>query len=87
MIPHKATGTFVEADIDGELVLMNIDTGRFSGLAGTAHTIWNMIDGARDVATMKAELADAYGTPIETCGPEVDAFLAKLEAAGFVTLG
>lgn len=80
----KQTTSFSETAIDDEVVLLNLDDGTFFSLTGTAAAIWSLIDGTRDRAAILALLASTYDEAPETIGPELDAFLAQLMAAGFV---
>ena len=83
----RAEGRFSESRIDDEVVLMQIDSGEFFSLSGTAAAIWELIDGTRNRATLVAELAERYDADPTHVGSDVDAFLAKLGAAGLVTGG
>lgn len=80
----KQTSSFSETAIDDEVVLLNLDDGTFFSLTGTAAAIWSLIDGTRNHAAILALLASTYDETPETIGPELDAFLAQLMAAGFL---
>ncbi|MES2054947.1 MAG: PqqD family protein [Pseudomonadota bacterium] len=84
MIFRKNVGQFLETDIDGEAVLMKVDTGQFNALRGTGLVIWQAIDGHRDVAAIASLLAECYDISPQTCAAEVDAFLDELKHAGFL---
>ena len=89
MIDHifrKSTGKFAESEVDGELVLMNIDTGHFHALKGTGLAIWRLVDGKRTLAAIQAELQRDYDVDEARCRSESAQFLASLKAAGFVEL-
>lgn len=77
----------VQTAIDDEIVVMDIETGDFFSLAGTARAIWQLIDGTRDRAALLAELAQEHGcAPAELSG-DVDRFLGELSAAKLVEAG
>lgn len=80
----KDPARFVETRIDDEAVVMNLDSGDFFSLEGTARAIWELIDGSRDRAAVVAALAESYGGPPEAIAADVDAFLAELHAAGLL---
>lgn len=80
----RQTGSFSETAIDAEVVLLNLDDGTFFSLIGTAAAIWSLIDGTRDRAAILVLLASTYNETPETIGPELDAFLDQLMAAGFL---
>jgi hypothetical protein len=81
---RKTIGQFLETEIDGEAVLMKIDTGQFNALKDTSLVIWQAIDGHRDPAAIAALLAERYDIAPDICAAQVDAFLGELERAGFV---
>ena len=86
MIVSKVKTAFAETRIDGEIVLMNIDTGSLFALKATGLAIWDLIGDANDRASIIASLAAKYPVAPDQCEKEVDAFLIEIEKAGFVTL-
>ncbi|MFL6757703.1 MAG: PqqD family protein [Sphingomicrobium sp.] len=86
-ILSKQTGRFSETDIDHEIVVMRLDNGDFFSLAGTAASIWRLIDGTRDRAALIAALAAEYGTDESAIVADVDEFLAKLKEQGLLATG
>lgn len=80
----KATERFSETTIDTETVVMNLDSGDFFSLSGTARAIWLLIDGTRDRAALVAALANEYAVTSQEVAADVDAFLAQLGSAGLI---
>ena len=83
----KVAGAFSETAIDGEIVVMSLDTGDFFSLAGTAAAIWGLIDGTRDNAAVIAAIAEEFSADQATLAADVEPFLAQLIAAGLVARG
>jgi pyrroloquinoline quinone biosynthesis protein D len=83
----KAQGRFSETEIDDEIVVMNLESGDFFSLTGTARDIWLRLDGTLDRAGLIAALAADYGIGNETAAADVDTFLAELAAAGLLAGG
>ena len=81
---RKATETYAATELDDELVLMNIDSGRFFALKGTGLSIWNLIDGKRDANAIADALIQTYEVDHTTCLAEVERFLGEMAGAGFV---
>ena len=80
----KAVGRFSETTIDTETVVMDLDSGDFFSLTGTAAAVWQRIDGTRSREALLAELVIEYPmAPAEIAG-DVDAFLAQLLSAGLI---
>jgi len=84
LVPSKATQRFVETELDGEAVIMNVDTGQFHALKDTGLAIWRLIDGERSIALILAELLKTYDVDEERCRSECERFFATLQSAGFV---
>jgi PqqD family protein of HPr-rel-A system len=83
----KAQGRYSETEIDGEIVVMNLESGDFFSLTGTAREIWMRLDGSKDRAGLIAALAADYGCEAAAMTADVDAFLAELVAAGLLDVG
>lgn len=81
----KRTAAFSETAIDGEVVLLNLADGTFFSLIGTAAEIWPLIDGSRTRDTLLIDLAKSHGEEPDAIAAELDAFLADLAGAGFVS--
>jgi len=86
LIAQKKLEAFAETHIDGELVLACLDTGIFYALKGTGLAIWRLIDETPDVNALKAQLAKAYHSSTEICGPDIDSFLRTLEESQLITI-
>jgi PqqD family protein of HPr-rel-A system len=82
--PLKLTDSFVETRLDDEIVVMQIDTGDFFSLNGTARDIWQLLDGSRDKASLVEALCAKFGADRESVEADVDAFLGQLRAAGLL---
>ena len=83
----KAEGKFSETAIDDEIVVMQLASGEFFSLTGTARTLWLLIDGTRTRDAVVAAAAAQYGVEAANIAADADAFLAKLGAAGFLAAG
>lgn len=80
----KRRDRFVETEIDGETVIMALDTGDFFSLADSAMTIWRQLDHTPERAALLAAVAGEFGTTSEAIAGDVDAFLGQLGNAGFI---
>ena len=81
---RKHSQAFSETEIDGEVVVMDLDRGDFFSLTGTAVAIWRKIDGTRSRSILITELAEEYARPQDEVTVDVDAFLAQLNTAGLI---
>lgn len=80
----KYADRYIETRIDDEIVLMDLDSGNFFSLSGSAAAIWTLLDGIRSRDEVLAGLAQEYGCPATDIAPDVDDFLLQVRSAGFV---
>lgn len=84
---RKLTQNFVATDVDGEVLIVDLDGGELFSLSGTARAVWEAIDGARDEASIAALLAERYDGEAATIAADVSALVEQLEAAALATRG
>ena len=82
----KCADRFVETVIDDEAVVMDLDSGNFFSLSGSALSIWELIDGRRDTAAIIASLAEEYGADETAIGEDLATFVADLARLGFIRI-
>lgn len=80
----KAVGHYSETEIDEEVVVMNIESGEFFSLTGTARAIWQLIDGTRNRDALLAELVSAFEAQPQEIAADLDPFLETLAGAGLI---
>ena len=80
----KRSGNFTETEIDGEIVVMLLDSGEFFSITGTGTDIWRMIDGTRGRDAVVAALAEEFSADSADIARDVDEYLAILRSAGLV---
>ena len=81
----KDPTAFAETRIEDEIVIMNLASGDFFSLEGSAATIWDLLDGSRDRAALLAALASAYDAPEADLARDLDAFLGELRAGSLIS--
>lgn len=80
------TDQFVETEIDGEIALMNHETGKFYTLAGTAVRTWQLIkDGVR-LEDVVATLSREYEVEPQKCLEDIQTMLGDLERGGLIEI-
>lgn len=80
----KAEGQFTETAIDDEIVVMSLQSGDFFSLTGTGRAIWLALDQHHDRAGLIAAMATEFGSEPSEIAPDIEAFLAQLDAAGLL---
>lgn len=66
------------ADLEGEAVLLDVESGRYFGLNEVGTSIWTMIKSPCMVSDIIEGLRQEYAAPAETLGADVLAFLQSM---------
>lgn len=74
----------VSADMDGETVMMNIQTGKYYNLGNMGGGIWALIEGQTKVETIIESLMEEYNVTREQCEKEVLSFLNQILGQGLI---
>ncbi|MGA0879540.1 MAG: PqqD family protein [Ilumatobacteraceae bacterium] len=74
----------LEAEVDGERVVMNGRNYSYFGLHGTGLEIWERIDGSTNLGDLVRKLATEYGADEQQIWDDVTEFVSTLEAAGLI---
>lgn len=73
--------------IDGETVMMNLETGHYFSARDTASRVWSWLEEGLGTQDIVARLEGEYAGERGTMGEALAAFLASLEAQGLVVAG
>lgn len=65
-------------EIDGEIVLMSSQTGRYYSLANSAASIWKVLGSATTIEGICASVSAQYTVDEEMCRREVTEFIETL---------
>lgn len=74
----------VSCELDGETVLLRIDTGMYYGYNGVATRIWELLEEPQSINEVCAQLVQEYAVDAEQCAAEVLGFLQELMAEGLI---
>ncbi|MBF9153026.1 PqqD family protein [Novosphingobium jiangmenense] len=83
---RKVESSNCATEMDGELVMIHVDTGKFFSLKGVGLDIWQRLDAQSDLDAICDELCRDYGISADECSKAVDTFVSQLTAAGFAEL-
>lgn len=72
--------------IDNELVMADIDAGKYYGLNDIAAAIWQNLEHQITVDYLCKYLCENYEVGAEECATEVMAFLKELEARNLISV-
>lgn len=84
-VPTRAADT-LEAEVDGELVLLGPSDLGFFGASGEGDRIWGLVDGSRSVGDIVATLEAAFTAPPGVIRAETLEYLEALHAADLIVL-
>ena len=79
-------GGLMEAEVDGEMVGLHIESGTCYGFNGTAYRIWQLVDQPVRLSQLCAALSEEYDVSPAECETEVRVLLEDLRESGLVTL-
>lgn len=75
----------LEAEVDGQRVLMSPKDYAYFGLVDTGALVWDRIDGRTSLDELVRSLADAFQAEPDIVRHDVTDFVAALDAAGLLT--
>ena len=78
-LPHVMHET-----IDGEVVVVNLDTGTYFSLDGTGMRIWDWMDGSRTIEGLVRTARASFGGDPAAMETAIRAFVEQLVAEGLV---
>jgi hypothetical protein len=76
----------LESDMDGKIVMMNIETGSYYGLDGVAAEIWTFLENPSDVGAICSHLQVEYDVDKNICKEETIAFLKQMENKNIIII-
>jgi len=76
----------VSADVDGEVVVLSIDNGRYYSMDEVGSRIWALVERPISVTALIDLLLGEFEVEREICQEEVLAFLRELHADGLVQI-
>jgi hypothetical protein len=82
----RRTGKLIEAEVDGELIGLEVEQGTCFGFNATATRIWSLIETPRRFSELRDSLLAEYDVDSETCEAELHGVLRELEKDGLVEL-
>jgi len=74
------TDNHLASEVDGEIVLMGIEDGKFFSLSGTGKAIWEALESYNKVSDIITHLTNRYDVAEDVCRTETLTLLADLQA-------
>ena len=79
-----ATQEQISTELDGEVVILNTNTGKYFTLDGVGTEVWRHLQNAVTVSDLCARVEARYEVAPERCRADVLALLQDLTEAGLV---
>jgi hypothetical protein len=76
----------IAATVDDELVMADIDVGKYYGLNDIATAIWQNLETQITVEDLCKRLCEDYEVTAEQCSADVLAFLKELEIRNLISV-
>jgi Coenzyme PQQ synthesis protein D (PqqD) len=74
----------VDAEVDGERVLLHCDTGVYYGLNPVGSFIWPLIEQPVGIDELVSKVAGNFAVDEATCRTDVDSFIEHLSSNGLL---
>lgn len=81
-----ATDDQLSTTVDGEAVLLQLESGRYYGFNEVASRIWELVQKPRTMSEIRAEILDTYDVSPEQCTRDVRSVLSEMAAADLVEI-
>ena len=76
----------IEAEVDGELVALHVDSGTCYGFNGTATRVWALIAEPKSLAELRGALLAEYDVEPELCDRQLRELLGELQRDGLIEI-
>ena len=73
--------------IDGEAILINLNTGAYYSMVDTAVEVWELIQAGHSVSELTDLVSRRYGADVERVRADLESFITELSEQGIVVRG
>jgi hypothetical protein len=78
--------SLMEAEVDGEMVGLHVESGICYGFNGTAYRIWQLVETPKSLTDLCEALSREFAVDLAACRAEVAPVLEDLARQGLVRL-
>ena len=82
----SAEKEIVTADMDGETVMMSIETGKYYNLGKMGSVIWGMLENPISMESLVLKLLEKYDVTRQQCKTEALSFLKDMNQEGLIEI-
>ncbi len=81
---YRRSPELLSVDMDGDLVMMSIESGNYFGVSGIGPFIWERIENPRSLGDLVAEVCGEFAVDAATARADLERFFARLAEHGMV---
>lgn len=85
-VPRRSERVVCRSLVDGEAVLLHLDSGQYHGLNETGVAVWELIDGERSAAAITREVRGGFEDAPADVDRLVRGFLSALDERDLVVV-
>lgn len=74
----------VAAEMDGDIVMMSVETGTYYGLTGIAPGIWEALETPKTSEELFNQMLSLYDVEVDALRADLTSFLADMQKNGLV---
>lgn len=80
----KRNPDLVAAEMDGDIVMMSVETGSYFGLTGIAPQIWEALEAPQTFDDLLSKMLSLYEVEEEVLRADLTTFVADMQKNGLV---
>ncbi len=78
----RATPSAVAADLNGEMIIMDVESGQYFGLEGIGADVWSIIERPTSIKVICDAIVAKYEVSREVCQADIFALIEELNGLG-----
>lgn len=78
--------SLVAAEMDGEIVMLSIDNGKYYGMDAVGSKIWNLVNEPLSFSDLIGILINEYDVGVEQCKNDILNFLQYLDKENLINI-
>jgi hypothetical protein len=84
VVQWRRAASFVQAELEEGLVILDVQNGRYYSLNETAFAIWRLLESARSVPEISGLLVEQYDVSADHCEQVTASLIADLQLKGLI---
>ena len=85
MAMYQRKDGIMAADLNGETVMMDVETGKYYNIGRVGGRMWELLENPMSREQLVAALTKEYDVSAEQCDKDIEPFMAKMLEIGLIT--